>query len=212
MKRLLLALVAYAGIYGPAQAAIITDFDNWKVTPIQVGDKLFTYIAGGDNFNDAEVKFTSTVFPTQTTYDMDIIFAPSLNNTMIDLDYSVTVTNPLSHLTGLGVDSQIGSLGTNFNLTKTFYSSPGHVGQVAQLISVNGSNAAVLGNFGQIIYTHVQATVPVGNVIDSFRDEYTQVIESPVPEPSSMALLTCGAIGCALSSWRRRRESRAMTA
>lgn len=210
MKKLVFALLAYCAMYVPAQAElIITTFDDWKVNPVQIGDKLFTYTAGGDNFNNAEVRFSSNNLPGQTVYDMDILFAPSLNNTTIDLDYSVEVTNPNLHLSGLGVDSQIGALGTNFNLVKTFYSSPNHVGQVAQLISANGSNAAVLGNFGQTIYTHVQATVPVGNVIDSFRDEYTQSANAnPVPEPSSIALLTLGCMGLGIGSYRRRRQSR----
>jgi hypothetical protein len=208
MKRVLIALVAYAAMFARADAAIVeTTFDDWKNNPVVIGDKIFTYIAGGNNFNNAEIVFASTAFPNNmVVYDMDVFFIPSLIGTVIDLDYSVEVTNPNSHLTGLGIDSQIGALGTNFDVTKTYYSSPNHQNQVAHLVSTNGGNSSVLGNFGQKIYTHVQATVPATNDLDSFHDGYTQVINTIVPEPSSIALLAFGGVGLVFGGWRRRRQ------
>jgi hypothetical protein len=207
MKKVLLSFAVFAMMYGSAQAAMIeTTFDQWKTTPVVIGDKVFTYVAGGNNFNNADLTFTSIALPTQTVYDFDINFSPSLINTTIDLDYSVSVTDPTEEIIGLGLDSQIGSLGTDFNLMKTYYSAPGHVGQIAQLVSVNGGNASAAGHFGQLVYTHVEASVPVGNYINSFRDGYSQAA-APVPEPASMALLGFGGISIAFVGYRKRKSS-----
>lgn len=208
MRKVLLAMAAYATMFVPAYAETIDiTFNDWKAAgSVTIGDKEFTYIGGGNNFGNAEVIFTSTSLGSQTIYDMDIMFASPLNNTTIDLDYSVTVTDPLSEITGLGVSSQILAIGTDFDLTKTYYSSAGHVGQIGQLVSVNGGTAETTGNFGQLVYTHVTATVPAGNIISSFRDEYAQT-SSDVPEPSSIALLGLGAVGLAFGAYRKRRRT-----
>jgi len=209
MRKLLFAVAAYAMMFQQAHAIIITEsFNDWKAAPVAIGDKVFTYLAGGGTFNNPTVTFTETIFPTQTIYTMDIAFSPALHNVAVDLDYSVAVTNPLTHITGMGIDSQVGSLGTNFNVTKTFYSSPGHVGQIAQLVSVNGSNSSVLGDFGQLVFTHVEATVPVGNVMDSFRDEYTQALV--VPEPPTAVLAGLGLVAAFSLNWMfgRRRTTK----
>jgi hypothetical protein len=204
MKKLVLALAAFAMMYVPAHAGFIdTTFAAWQAAPVTIDDKIFTYIGGGGNLTGAEVIFASDVFPTQTIYLMDIIAKPGLTNGNLDLDYSVTATNPALHIVGLGVDSIVASLGTNFNLTKTYYSSPGHADQIAQLVSVNGSNVSVTGNFGNLVYTHVTATIPAGGALDSFRDGYTQ--SATVPEPTSCALLGFGAIALAFAVQRKQR-------
>ncbi|MCY2967442.1 MAG: PEP-CTERM sorting domain-containing protein [Planctomycetota bacterium] len=205
MKKFTFTLMAFACLCVPAAAATInTTFDAWTLAPVVLGDKQFTYIAGGSNFNNAAMTFTSTVFPTQIVHDVDVQFAPGLTNTTIDLDYSILVLNPLFHISGMGLDAQIGALGTNFDLTKTYYNSPGHVGQIAQLTSVNGGNVSILGNFGQLIYVHVTSTVPAGNEIDSFRDGY---IQSSVPEPASFLLAGFGVLGLVSLNWVRRRAT-----
>ena len=37
-----------------------TTFNQWETTPVVIGDKLFTYIAGGSNFNDPGLVFSDT--------------------------------------------------------------------------------------------------------------------------------------------------------
>ena len=178
-----------------------TTFNQWETTPVVIGDKLFTYIAGGSNFNDPGLVFSDTTYPGQEVYAFNINFNPGITNTTVDLDYSITALNPALQITGLGIDTIIGSLGTNFNLTKTYYSSPGHVDQVAQLVSVNGSNASVTGEFGSLLYVHLVSVIPAGNSLDSIRDGYTQ---STVPEPSSLALLFVGGGVLFGGAYRRR--------
>ncbi len=203
MKKFTFALMAFACLCVPTMASTInTTFDAWTLAPVVLGDKQFTYIAGGSNFNNAAMTFTSTVFPTQTVYDLDVDFAPGLTDTTIDLDYSILVLDPLSYISGMGLDAQIGALGTNFDLTKTYYNAPGHVGQIAQLTSLNGGNVSVLGDFGQLVYVHVFSIVPIGNEIDSLRDGY---IQSSVPEPTSFLLAGVGVLGLVSLKWVRRR-------
>jgi len=209
---LLFALLALTALGSSAKAAQIdTTFANWQASPITIGDKTFTYISGGGNFGPAKMSFIETVLPTQIVYDMDVYLEPSLIGTAITLDYSIFDTDPAANITGLGVDSLIGSLGPDFNLTKTFYTGSGHVGQEAQLTSTNGNNVGTTGNFGHLVYTSVLAVIPRDNFLTSFRDEYTQARPGGpfigAPEPSSLVLVGFAVMGMTGMSWARRRRN-----
>ena len=190
----------------PAFAGTVdTTFNAWETSPVQIGDKLFTYVGGGSNFTNPGLVFSETVYPTQTVYAFNINFASALTNTTVDLDYSITALNPAQEITGLGLDTIIGSLGSNFNLTKTYFTSPNHVNQVAELTSVNGNNVSVNGHFGNLLYVHVVSVIPSGNSLDAIRDGYSQSALSSVPEPSSLALLFLGGGALFAGAYRRRR-------
>ena len=211
MKMWIYSSMSFAMFLAPAFAGTIdTTFNAWKTNPVLIGDKLFTYTSGGSNFTNPSLVFSETAYPTQTVYALDLNFARALTNTTVDLNYTITALNPALEITGLGVDTIIGSLGTNFNLTTTYFASANHANQVAQLTSVNGSNTSVQGSFGNKLFVHVSSVVPSGNSLDAIYDAYSQspiiTNNTIVPEPSSLALFFCGG-GVLLVGAHRRRNS-----
>ena len=207
MRSCICISVFFVMMHTPAYADMIEPFDAWKTSPVQVGDKLFVYRGGGNNFNNAEVTFSLTDIAGLSVYAVDFGFANPLTNTTIDLDYSVTAVISVFEITGLRAISFSAATSANLQVTNTYFGLPDHMDPLTQLIDTNNQGASTTGHFGNTVYARIQANLAPDVSLNSLRNGYSQTPDviplTAVPEPSSLGLLVLGAGAVLISAYRR---------
>ena len=193
------ALVTVAAA-SSATAGLIQEIDTtlgaWKAAGLQtIGDKTFTFGSSAGIDDGDGVKFIEL---SDNTYLFNVVDLG--NNAMgtIALDYSVTVNQVGYSIDQVGLNADIQDGGAGTNVTKNYTDEHGATYQLA-ITPVSGRQTLNVPSVHQL---HVSITTAGDGTLFSISDSYHQ---SPVPEPSTFALLGLGGLGFAVRAIRRRK-------
>jgi len=202
--RWILACATLSALMAQTAEAITISMTTWKSSPIEVGDKRFTWIA-----NDIGLKGASVTIEQDLDTNTHFISIGNLSQAhdTHELLYEVEVFTGSQLMWNVGIDSDTATSDSVTSVvTKTVYANVddlvAETNALATLTSLDGDAAGPV-SFTPSSVLFIRDTVDEtgGRTVFSF----SNTIGQTVPEPSTWALSTLACGGLALVRRRRKR-------